>query len=59
MLAAPGVPRRGSDGRQSAYLAPCLRFGETAIALMIALYMAQDSFRYCFVMSLAMGLSPY
>lgn len=43
MLAAPGVPG-GAVMSAAALLASMLGFGEAAIALMIALYMAQDSF---------------
>ncbi|MGY6629581.1 MAG: dicarboxylate/amino acid:cation symporter [Wenzhouxiangella sp.] len=43
MLAAPGVPG-GAVMSAVALLASMLGFGESAIALMIALYMAQDSF---------------
>ena len=43
MLAAPGVPG-GAVMSAVALLTSMLGFGETAIALMIALYMAQDSF---------------
>ncbi len=43
MLAAPGVPG-GAVMAAVALLGSMLGFGETAIALMIALYMAQDSF---------------
>lgn len=43
MLAAPGVPG-GAVMSAAALLASMLGFGETAVALMIALYMAQDSF---------------
>lgn len=43
MLAAPGVPG-GAVMSAVGLLGSMLGFGETAIALMIALYMAQDSF---------------
>ncbi|MCH8493220.1 MAG: dicarboxylate/amino acid:cation symporter [Idiomarina sp.] len=43
MLAAPGVPG-GAVMAAVGLLGSMLGFGETAIALMIALYMAQDSF---------------
>jgi Na+/H+-dicarboxylate symporter len=43
MLAAPGVPG-GAVMAAVGLLASMLGFGESAIALMIALYMAQDSF---------------
>ena len=43
MLAAPGVPG-GAVMSAVALLTSMLGFGEAAIALMIALYMAQDSF---------------
>ncbi|MCC5864103.1 MAG: dicarboxylate/amino acid:cation symporter [Wenzhouxiangella sp.] len=43
MLAAPGVPG-GAVMSAVALLTSMLGFGESAIALMIALYMAQDSF---------------
>lgn len=43
MLAAPGVPG-GAVMSAVGLLASMLGFGEAAIALMIALYMAQDSF---------------
>jgi len=43
MLAAPGVPG-GAVMSAIALLTSMLGFGETAVALMIALYMAQDSF---------------
>ncbi len=43
MLAAPGVPG-GAVMSAVALLVSMLGFGESAIALMIALYMAQDSF---------------
>jgi Na+/H+-dicarboxylate symporter len=43
MLAAPGVPG-GAVMAAVGLLATMLGFGESAIALMIALYMAQDSF---------------
>ena len=43
MLAAPGVPG-GAVMAAAGLLGSMLGFGETAIALMIALYMAQDSF---------------
>jgi len=43
MLAAPGVPG-GAVMSAVGLLGTMLGFGETAIALMIALYMAQDSF---------------
>jgi Na+/H+-dicarboxylate symporter len=43
MLAAPGVPG-GAVMSAVALLSSMLGFGESAIALMIALYMAQDSF---------------
>lgn len=43
MLAAPGVPG-GAVMSAVALLASMLGFGDSAIALMIALYMAQDSF---------------
>ncbi len=43
MLAAPGVPG-GAVMSAVALLSSMLGFGEAAIALMIALYMAQDSF---------------
>ncbi len=43
MLAAPGVPG-GAVMSAVGLLGTMLGFGESAIALMIALYMAQDSF---------------
>ena len=43
MLAAPGVPG-GAVMAAVGLLGSMLGFGETAVALMIALYMAQDSF---------------
>jgi Na+/H+-dicarboxylate symporter len=43
MLAAPGVPG-GAVMSAVGLLGSMLGFGETAVALMIALYMAQDSF---------------
>ena len=43
MLAAPGVPG-GAVMSAIALLTSMLGFGESAVALMIALYMAQDSF---------------
>jgi len=43
MLAAPGVPG-GAVMSAVGLLGSMLGFGEAAIALMIALYMAQDSF---------------
>jgi Na+/H+-dicarboxylate symporter len=43
MLAAPGVPG-GAVMSAVGLLSTMLGFGEGAIALMIALYMAQDSF---------------
>jgi len=43
MLAAPGVPG-GAVMSAVGLLGTMLGFGEGAIALMIALYMAQDSF---------------
>jgi Na+/H+-dicarboxylate symporter len=43
MLAAPGVPG-GAVMSALGLLGSMLGFGETALALMIALYMAQDSF---------------
>ncbi|MEX0916478.1 MAG: cation:dicarboxylase symporter family transporter, partial [Wenzhouxiangellaceae bacterium] len=43
MMAAPGVPG-GAVMAAVGLLGSMLGFGETAIALMIALYMAQDSF---------------
>ncbi len=43
MLAAPGVPG-GAVMSAVGLLGTMLGFGETAVALMIALYMAQDSF---------------
>jgi Na+/H+-dicarboxylate symporter len=43
MLAAPGVPG-GAVMAAVGLLGSMLGFSETAVALMIALYMAQDSF---------------
>jgi Na+/H+-dicarboxylate symporter len=43
MMAAPGVPG-GAVMAAVGLLGSMLGFGETAVALMIALYMAQDSF---------------